>query len=469
MAKTSLDKIIILITTLLVIYFSRWTFFYKFDPVYWENFYYESQWNIPNSRRVISDGGVSRFVGYKLVNGENPFDIDYWVPPAGKYIYGLSAKFLNNPYFASLGFYFSLISVTLLLSTFLFKKRFEITVATLLVATNPLITDQITRTMLDLPQALFLTTHIFFLFKFSKQKKLKNLLLSSVFLGLALGTKIGYFVPTVAIIDTLYLIKNKTKPKNFLLFGIFILSGYVLAYFCYFIRHPNPFPWIRLHQKIIDFWSGTPLLPSPYNFFTFIFSNKFFQILGNERVWMDSSVWSIIFPTSFISLIYNLTKKQKGTNINYLTYFSFAWIILLTLIDFWPRYLVSLIPILILLLVNNLKNKKWLLGIILLLNLIGLKNHIFPNPIKTLKQISQDINTSCYKEIYQFSLKNKFDQNQFLSFWQNLNIEQSQFTGWQKQDNQVVGNYNINNQNQLKITLSKINNQWKISNYSLID
>ena len=74
-------------------YFSRWIFLYHFDPIYWENTYYESQWNVPNSKRGIGDDGLYRYVGYRLVNnGENPFNINYEVPPLGKYTYGLSAK-----------------------------------------------------------------------------------------------------------------------------------------------------------------------------------------------------------------------------------------------------------------------------------------------------------------------------------------------------------------------------------------
>ncbi|MBU3935350.1 hypothetical protein KJ909_01625 [Patescibacteria group bacterium] len=438
MSRLLFNKILIIITVFLIVYFSRWTLFYKFDPVYWENFYYESQWNIPNSQRVIPDGGVYRFVGYKLANGENPFNIDYWVPPAGKYLYGLSAKYLNNPYFASITFYLALVLVDFFLSSLLFKDQFSTTISALLLATNPLITHQITLTMLDLPQALFITTHIFFLFK-------KNILLSGIFLGLALGTKIGYFIPAIALLDIFYLYKNKIKFKKLFYFSLSILSGYVLAYFCYFIKHPNPIPWLRLHQKILNFWHSTPLFPSPYNFFTYIFSNKIFQVLGNKRVWMNSSTWSVIFPISIFSLAINLIKKSKNKNFNYLVSFSITWIILLTLVDFWPRYLIPLIPILILILVNTLKTKKLFLFIITLLSLINLKSYIFPNPTDTFNQIKQYIDAGSFKEI------------------------EALYSKTIKQDKYPTNHYNIdiNQQTKLDTVLVKINNQWKILSYSI--
>jgi hypothetical protein len=280
--------------------------------------------------------------------------------------------------------------------------------------------------------------------------------LSGIFLGLALGTKIGYFIPIIALLDIFYLYKDKTKFKKILYFSFFIFLGYVLAYFCYFIKHPNPIPWLRLHQKILDFWQGTPLFPSPYNFFTYIFSNKFFQVLGDKKIWMSSSAWSIIFPISVFALLANLTKKQKNLKFNYLTIFAATWIILLTLIDFWPRYLIPLIPILILILVNSLKSHKALLIIITISSFFNLKNYIFPNPADTFNQIDQHLNTGSFKEIQALSLKPNFDQD----------IKQAQFLNWQKQDKQAVGHYNINKQTQLDIVLEKINNQWQISNYS---
>jgi len=435
-----MSKIIIIIAVFFVIYFSRWTLFYKFDPVYWENFYYESQWNIPNSQRIIPDSGVYRFVGYKLANGENPFNIDYWVPPAGKYIYGLSAKHLNNPYFASITFYIALVFINFSLSSLLFKDKFNTNISTLLLATNPLIAHQITLTMLDLPQALFIITHIFFLFK-------KNILLSGIFLGLALGTKIGYFIPVIALLDIFYLYKGKNKFKKILYFSFSVLLGYVLAYFCYFIKHPNPIPWLRLHQKILNFWHGTPLFPSPYNFFTYIFSNKIFQVLGNKKIWMSLSGWSIIFPLSFFTLTLNLIKKQKNQNFKYLITFSTLWIVLLTFIDFWPRYLIPLIPVLILIFVHTLKNHKTFLIIIILLSFFNLKNYIFPQPTETLNQVKQYLNTNSFKEIGALSSKSI------------------------KQDKYPTNHYNIdiNQQTKLDITLVKVNNQWKISNYFLIN
>ncbi len=139
----------------IITYFSRWIFFYKFDPVYWENAYYESQWNVPNSPRGIGDEGVYRYIGYRLVNNhENPFNVDYWVPPLGKYTYGLAAKYFSNPYLTSYIYYLGSILLFYLISSLVFSDNRK-WMAVYLFAANPAIADQITTTMLDLPLTFF--------------------------------------------------------------------------------------------------------------------------------------------------------------------------------------------------------------------------------------------------------------------------------------------------------------------------
>ena len=56
-----------------ILYYSKQVFHYQYDPEYQENLYYHSQWNYPGSARGISDGEIYKFVGYKLVQGENPY------------------------------------------------------------------------------------------------------------------------------------------------------------------------------------------------------------------------------------------------------------------------------------------------------------------------------------------------------------------------------------------------------------
>ena len=94
-------SVIVFIFTL---YSLRQIFYYRYEPAYYENWFYTSQWNIPGSTRGIADGELYKFVGYRLTQGENPFNINFEVPPLGKYLYGLAETSIGNPYWVSLFF-----------------------------------------------------------------------------------------------------------------------------------------------------------------------------------------------------------------------------------------------------------------------------------------------------------------------------------------------------------------------------
>jgi len=278
LGKKKLIHWVILVGLILTVgYFNRWIFVYKFEPEYWENYYYTSQWNIPNSQRVISDGGVYRYIGYRLVNGENPFNVDYWVPPFGKYWYGVGAKYLHNPYFISFAFYLLSIFAFRLLIRQIFKKETTQWLAVYLWTVNPLIVEQIGQTMLDLPLVLLFILHSYFIFKFSQEKSRKTLITAAIFLGLFAGTKPAYFVPMIGLVDWwwIYQSEKNNRVKNLFLYLFFVIGGYVLAYTCYFIAHPNPIPWIRLHEKVINFHKGGGGSHDVLNIFRTIFLDRY--------------------------------------------------------------------------------------------------------------------------------------------------------------------------------------------------
>jgi hypothetical protein len=412
---------------LIVSYFNRWIFVFKFEPEYWENYYYTSQWNIPNSQRVISDGGVYRYIGYRLVNGENPFNVDYWVPPMGKYWYGVGAKYLQNPYLISFSFYLLSILIFSLLTKLIFKKNNTQWLAIYLWTLNPLIIEQIGQTMLDLPLVLFFLTHVYFLFQFKENKSIIMLILAGIFLGLMAGTKPAYFVPMIGLIDWwwILIIEKNHKIKKLFLYLCFVIVGYLLAYTCYFIAHPNPIPWIRLHEKVINFQKGNGGSHDVMNIFKTIFLDKYqgFWVGGKE---MFVTGWSIILPLGTILLARNILffKKifKENSQIIYLTLISIGYILMCLTIDFWPRYLVLLIPILILIVVDFFKNKKLILILLLIAYIPWLKFNFFPDPNTMVNEWNQEITDQHYRETYRLIDKNsrqKINEDTWLKYWKN--------------------------------------------------
>lgn len=388
-------RCLILVALGLIAYCFRWTFFYKFNPVYWENFYYTSQWNIPNSQRIIGDEGVYRYIGYRLVNGENPFNLDYWVPPFGKYFYGLTAKYFNNPYWTSWGWFILLLIIVWALT----RNEWVL----LFVATNSLIVSQVGKTMLDLPQGVMLLLMVSSLWFYNKNRSWL-LVFSGISLGLFAGIKIGLFSPLLIAGGIYYLWKKKTSIKFIILFLLSIPLGYVISYFCYFVAHPNPIPWIRLHEKVLDFWRNSGASPHPLNILGYVLINKFNQSWEGIRIWMSANEWSILFPISFFLIIINWTKKTD-VKTKFLLVIATGWLILNAFIDFWPRYLIPIVPILVIITVNYFKTKKSLLWLLLILNLFSLKNVLWPGPETTIREIDRSFKYQTYKELNELAGK----------------------------------------------------------------
>lgn len=447
----------------MVVYGYGWTIKYKYEPEYWENFYYHSQWNIPNSTRKISDDGLYQFVGYRLAEGENPFDISYEVPPLGKYLYGLSAKFLGNPYLTSLGLYGLLIVTMFRIAKYVYRQRELEQIATLLVFSNPLMVQQLGLTMLDLPLAVMFLAHFLFLIKYKTSFANKDLLISGAWLGLATGTKVPFYVPMVFLVDSWFLFRLKKIDKIWL-FVISGLVGYMASFFCYFVKHPNPIPWIRLHSKMVGFYLNGWSNQDVANMFRAIFIGKFRQ-LWTGRPDLEWNGWSIILPIGTIGLVFILTRFGKiirqNLNLAYLTLIGSGYLLATIYVDFWPRYLVPIIPILTLISVWWLKKKLFLLKLIVISQLVGLLFLLRIGPNESAKNWVKYLSTDAYRESYRL-LTDKDKLNYPEDDWQ-------QMTNWGGKEIEIIKIDDKKFSNQAKLITSigpfemkKENNLWRV-------
>jgi len=453
MRKKIINCLVLIVLILIVSYFNRWIFAFKFEPEYWENYYYTSQWNIPNSERVISDDGLYKYIGYRLVTGENTFNVNYWIPPMGKYWYGIGAKYLQNPYFISFAFYLLSIFIFSLLAKLIFKKNNIRWLAIYLWVLNPLLVEQVWQTMLDLPMVLFFLVHVYFLFRFEKEKSIKTLILAAIFLGLTAGTKPAYFVPMIGLIDWWWIItvQKVDRFKNLLFYLLFVIGGYVLSYTCYFIAHPNPIPWIRLHEKVIDF----QIINSEggnhdiLNIFRTIFLCKFkgFWVGGQEMIVKN---WSLILPIGTILLAKNILffKKtiKENPKIIYLTLIGIGYILMCLKIEFWPRYLLLILPILVLLVVKFFENKPLVLFLLLISYLPWLRYNFFPKSSDLVQEWTQTIENQHYREAYRLldnESRQKINESDWLKYWEN-------------NKNDILSKESVLENNQWRIKINKV-------------
>lgn len=401
----------ILITVAYVIFYSRQIFFFVYEPEYYENLYYHSQWNIPGSTRGISDGMLYKFVGYRLVQGENPFYLNYETPPFGKYLYGLAEYYFSNPYLVSLVLYLATVGIFYLLLKLIIKNEKVALSAQFLFITTPFIATQIRDTMLDLPVTCFFLVNIYFYSKYLQNNKLLFLALGGVFLGLATGTKIGVYTPVILLLGLMLLIWDGKKILNKIVSPVFYLgsvfAGYCLSYIAYFSKHPNPIPWVKLHQKQLDFYLSPDSNIDHLNQWRGIFMNSYQGWWDIEKITLGD--WSPILPlgviTTVIVLILALKRKEKIWV--YISGVTLIFLIVNTFLSFWPRYLMPAIPGFVLSVTYFFKkNSRWekywfILVIIAFLNLPFLANSMASkNYFSNSEAVGSFIAKRAYRELY---------------------------------------------------------------------
>lgn len=402
---SSSNKFIFFLIVLAVVinfYFYRAIFYYKFESEYLENWYYNSQYNVAQSTRGISDGILYQFVGYRLVEGENPFDLQYETPPFGKYLYGLAEKYFANPFITTVLIYLLSVPLFFYFANKILDKTIFSLLATLLFVTTPLFSTQLRETMLDLPYLFFYLLHGTFMIRFLTDKKRIDLILAGLFLGIASGTKLGVYTPFIILVCIMLISVHKGRLINFFIFPISVIVGYLIAFFEYFIRHPNPIPWLRLHKKVFDFYSSGIVNVDHLS----QWKNIFLANLPNieiAKLNIQIREWSIVAPLGVIAAVVGLVYGIKKVDLK-ICYVSAVVIIMLgvnTVIPFSPRYLIQMVPFLVLLIVYILKKYKILLIGIILLNIFSLFNLYSTNQlIGHSEAVARFLSTRAYRELY---------------------------------------------------------------------
>lgn len=376
----------------------------------------------------MSDGELYKFVGYRLVQGENPFYLNYEVPPFAKYLYGLAEYTIGNPYWVSLGFYFLAGVAIYFLCLELFASQTTALLGLLLFISTPFVTSQIRETMLDLPLTSLFLVHALFFIRFLKRFKVKDLILAGIFLGLATGTKIGVYTPITLLLGLIITYLSSKKISNILLYVISVPVGYVISFFTYFIHHPNPLPWLRLHEKPLSFYlNGSQTTVDYLNQWRGIFLNTYqgFWVGGAKTGLGD---WTLILPIGVILAVYILFMgiKRKDYSWVYLTIFSFGILGVNTLISFWARYLMPVVPLFILFTLYVFRKYTAIIFLLVILNLIILI------PIFTTNNLSghagavdRFLNTRAYREMYRSvdqATRSKYPEKIFIQTMENFYV-----------------------------------------------
>jgi hypothetical protein len=153
--------------------------------------------------------------------------------------------------------------------------------------------------------------------------------------------------------------------------------------------------------------------------------------------------WSIVLPLGTIGLGWiGINRKKMTTDNNeiiLLAILGLIYILMNLMIDFWPRYLMPLLPMFILILGYLLKNKNILLGLVLIGTLPSLYFLLFPTPNSLIQEFNSKKSEGFYRETYRMldlKSREKFDE-----------------PSWKILENNLTGD---------QVVTVKENNQWKV-------
>ncbi len=387
----------------LILYTNRASFTSRFNADYWKDRYEHSQWKLPVSTRTIGDDGLFLYEGYRLIRGDNPADYNAEVPPIGKYLIGLSILIFGNGYW-----YGFIITSLATLAFFLLARTLQINsklsfAITLLFLTDPLITGQFPVTLLGSLQLLFLLGTFLFLTHVTTAKRYASLfaIALGISFGLFSGAKTPLYSPFIGIIVLVVLWMTRQSIKTILLFLGGALAAYLTPYLPYFLQGHSFTEWIVMQKWMIGFFRSSLLSPNTGSAITSLLFNRTQNLFS--RVWEGGDVWSPAWPLITIVGIGSLFFKKNRLLIPIIIS-VIVLLIVLSLIPFWTRYLLLIVPLLYLAAAGTLTKLKIapiIFFIILTANVMGSVDILFPTPQATVKTFTYAWEHGFFQDMYE--------------------------------------------------------------------
>ncbi|NMB57051.1 hypothetical protein GYA19_03885 [Candidatus Beckwithbacteria bacterium] len=414
---------------LLIIYFSRAVFVQKYNFDYIQDLFYESQWFVGGSNRIMSDNELYQFAGFRYLKGDSIFSVTPEVPPLGKYFFGLSIVLWNNPYYISIFlFILSFIAYYFLVRKF-FKNQQKQFFALLFFLISPLIFQQVARTMLDLPQLLFFLLHLIFILNLEKARKnYLSIILAGISFGAFAACKFPVYILVIFVADIFYLYQKKILK---LIIPISVVASliYVLTFLPYFLQGHSLIEWIKAELWTINFYRTGGRQE--------IFLQKILSIIlgfskdmWGHTTYFQVDIWSILWPLSIVSPLVYFIKNKLRVNTKNLSYFYFGILSLIFFIffiffAFAPRYFILLLPLGIIFIVDLLWERKIVFYLLLLICFLQMFFYFRPSPTLDLYYLKENWEKKNYKDLYFQTLNTSVSQFTFREFkeqFENHNI-----------------------------------------------
>lgn len=394
----------------LIIYANRALLTTKFDQGYWQNRYEQSQWRLPLSDRVIGDDGLYLFEGYRLIHGGDPTSANAEMPPVGKYFIGASILLFGNGHIYGLLSTTLLLIATYLLAKTLLKETFPALLTTTLLATDPLITNQFTLTMMDALQATLMVAYLTLIFRLSSIQKNKGMLIvfSGVILGLFSATKLPVLTPLVLATGLWYIWVETKKVRYAGLLLLGTIAGYVLPYTVYFLRGNTIIDWLKIQKWIITFYRQSNIPPTWGSSITTLLTGSYQNLFSHlwERAGEWTPVWGVFFLMALAFGVLWIRNRKKYLSMTLTLGLLFTIIGVFAIIPFWIRYLVVVLPLLYIAgtaLLTRLTPKMQFLCITVFLtvNIVASLHVLFPPATATVNQFIYHADHRLFADLYE--------------------------------------------------------------------
>jgi hypothetical protein len=293
---------------------------------------------------ILSDEQVNVIRGVEqLIIKKDPLQTLPGHPFLASYLYGLSVIIFQNPYFASLFAFTLSVIFFLLIAQKITGKTSTITILTSLLILDPLFNEAIFTTMLDIYLLLFSLVSLYFLLCFYERKKIRDALISSLFLGFCVSTK--FYPATLPLMGTFVLTtvfkKDFSLFKKHLISLPMILLGFAIGHFTFFAYHLDLLAFVRYQRFIQNWWAGSPSV-EPFIVFGIIFQNQWHTWWDKKEV-IRLEYWSPVWGLLLLSSLTLLNKLKNPNSVIFIFWILLSFV-MFSFMAIYPRHLLAVLP-----------------------------------------------------------------------------------------------------------------------------
>lgn len=297
----------IIVNFIVVTYTKRNYFLRPYDHEYLAHIYSNSQYiKGTEATSSIGDDALFAVAGYYLtLQGGDPTQIHFESPPLGEYLIGLSILIFRNERVINILYIVLFFFFTYQFGVLIFNDKLVSLFAVLFLSLDPLLTQHMTISLLDLPQALFMLIGIYiFTSVVVAKKSIAYFFYSSLFLGLATATKFFPAITFILLILGIWCFKHAHKKFHFWLNSLAIIPIiYLISYTMFFFHDHTLLDFVNFQKWMLVWRMGNPYKIGNI-FLTYLFGK--YQSWWLPTEWIEFKEWTVLNPLLLIGATFSL-------------------------------------------------------------------------------------------------------------------------------------------------------------------